>query len=89
MNKNLIIGIEEFNSPIDIKSCTVELAENINEDTIKPPITKDLSFQFIFKLPKVRILELEYKLKKKMRWFFNHLILIYFSYLYYCQVPKF
>ena len=65
MNKNLIIGIEEFNYPIDIESCTVELAENINEDTIKPPIAKDLSFQFMFKLPKVRILKLEYKLKKK------------------------
>ena len=65
MNKNLIIGIEEFNYPIDIESCTVELAENINEDTIKPPITKDFFFQCTFKPPKVRILELDFKLKKK------------------------
>ena len=57
-NKNLIIYIEDFNFPTDIESCTVEFAENINEDTIKPPIAKDLSFQFMFKLPKVRILEL-------------------------------
>ena len=65
MNKNLIIDIEDFNFPTDIESCTVELAENINEDTIKPPITKDLSFNLLFKLPKVRILELDFKLKKK------------------------
>ena len=57
-NKNLIIDIEDFNLPTDIESCTVEFAENIDKKSIKPPITKDLSFQFTFKLLKVRILEL-------------------------------
>lgn len=63
--ENIIWSVEEFNSPIDIKSCTVELAENIDNDMIEPPITKDFFFQCTFKPPKVRILELDFKMKKK------------------------